>query len=130
MKKIIFSSLIILSLVQTPLALVHAQNSQTNASTCDDSIDNISDVLNLAGCIIKRALIPLLVLLSTVVFIIGVIKYIAGADQEAKRDEGRQFMIYGIVALFVMVSIWGLVGIIQGTFGLGTQVLIPQLQGI
>lgn len=97
---------------------------------CSDNVENISDLLNLAGCIIISALIPLLITLSVIVFIIGVIKYIAGADEAAKREEGQKFMLYGIVALFVMISIWGLVGILQGTFGLGNTVVIPQMQGV
>ncbi len=109
-------------------AIGYAQ--QVNNQACDDNIGNISDVLDLVGCIIKKGLIPLLITLSIIIFIIGVIKYIAKADEATERKQGRMFMIYGIIALFVMVSIWGLVGIIQGTFGLGTNILIPQLQGI
>lgn len=109
-------------------AITYAQ--QTNNPACDDNVSNVSDVLDLLGCIIRKGLIPLLITLSIIIFIVGVIKYIAKADEATEREQGRMFMIYGIVALFVMVSIWGLVGIIQGTFGLGTNILIPQLQGI
>jgi hypothetical protein len=94
---------------------------------CEYEITSIALVFHLFGCILAAAVLPMLVTLSVVVFIIGILKYIAGADEAAKREEGRKFMIYGIVALFVMVSIWGLVGIIKGTFGIGTNVLIPQL---
>lgn len=114
-------------LLLTP-GVIYAQGSTANA--CDDNIENISELLGLFACIIRSALIPLLITLSIVIFIIGIIKYIAKADEEKEREEGRKFMLYGIIALFVMVSIWGLVGIIQGTFGLGTNILIPQLQGL
>ncbi|MEZ4103334.1 MAG: hypothetical protein R3B55_02110 [Candidatus Paceibacterota bacterium] len=79
-------------------------------------------------CILKYSLWPLLISIAVIVFIIGVIKYIAGADEEAKRTEGRNFMIYGLIALFVMISVWGLVGVIQGTFGNKASTFIPQLQ--
>jgi hypothetical protein len=108
-----------------PLSFVHAQQ---QLPACPTSPGNISDVLNLAGCILRNAVLPLLITLSIVVFIVGIVKYIGGADEASKREEGRRFMLYGIIALFVMVSIWGLVGTIQGTFGIGTSVLIPQLQ--
>lgn len=125
MKKTLFI-LVFISFLHPAMAYAQA----AGAPACNDNVENISDVLNLVGCIIKRALIPLLITLSIIIFIIGVIKYIAKADEATEREQGRMFMIYGIVALFVMVSIWGLVGIIQGTFGLGTNILIPQLQGI
>lgn len=107
-----------------------AQGSVTVSGTCDYQIDSLAMVFHLFGCILAAAVLPLLVTLAVVIFIIGVIKYIVKSNEQKDREEGRKFMIYGIVALFVIVSIWGLVGIIQGTFGLGTNVLIPQLQGI
>lgn len=126
MRKFIFTILFITTAVILP-ANAHAQ---ANNQACSDNVENISDLLNLTGCIIRNALIPLLITLSVIVFIIGIIKYIAGADDSTKREEGRKFMLYGIIALFVMISIWGLVGILQGTFGLGNTVVIPQMQGL
>lgn len=46
-------------------------------------------------------------------------------NNEEKRKQGKQYMIWGIIALFVMVSIWGLVAILTNTFGI--KLLIPQL---
>ncbi len=37
---------------------------------------------------------------------------------EEKREEGKQTIMYGIIGIFVMVSIWGLVNILNNTFGL------------
>lgn len=61
-------------------------------------------------------LIPLAITLGVFYFIWGVIQYIGGSSEEAK-SEGRNRMIWGIIGLFVVVSIWGLVGIIGNTFG-------------
>lgn len=132
MKKILFIIMLMWALIPGGVnAQLSTQGGVTSSNDgCSDNIENISDLLNLAGCIIISALIPLLITLSVIVFIIGVIKYIAGADEAAKRQEGQKFMLYGIVALFVMISIWGLVGILQGTFGLGNTVVIPQMQGV
>ena len=38
-------------------------------------------------------------------------------------------MIYGIIALFVMVSVWGLVNVLSGTFGF-TKTEAPTLPGL
>lgn len=127
MKKLIFTIFLVSSMV---LPVVSQAQVAAAPVGCSAPIENISAVLNLFGCIIRSALIPLLITLCVIVFIIGIIKYIAGADEATKREEGRNFMIYGIVALFVVVSVWGLVGIIQGTFGLGNGIYIPQMQGI
>lgn len=37
---------------------------------------------------------------------------------EGGREEGRNTVFYGIIGLFVMVSIWGLVNILDNTFRL------------
>lgn len=62
---------------------------------------------------------PLIVLVSSLAllyFLWGVSKYIIHGGNEEKRAEGYQMMIYGIIALFVMVSVWGLVGVLANTF--------------
>ncbi len=62
---------------------------------------------------------PLLFLVSALAllyFILGVTKYIYHSGDAEKRTEGYQMMIYGIIALFVMVSVWALVGVLSNTF--------------
>ena len=59
-------------------------------------------------------------------FIWGVTKYVINSSDEAKKEKGRQFMLWGLIALTVMFSIWGLVGIFGSTFGV--DVIIPQVQ--
>lgn len=102
-------------------------NQGSSQSACPNEINSIADFFFLAICILRRAVWPLLISIAVIVFIVGVIKYVANGDDESKRTEGRNFMIYGIIGLFVMVSVWGLVGVLQGTFGIGTSTFIPQL---
>jgi hypothetical protein len=37
---------------------------------------------------------------------------------EEKRESGRQTVIYGVIGLFAMISIWGFVNILNTTFRL------------
>lgn len=81
----------------------------------------ITDFKSLIELIITGILDPLLFLimgLSVLYFFWGVSLYVLHAGDESKRTEGRQVMLYGIIALTVMVSIWGLVKILTDTFGL------------
>lgn len=88
---------------------------------------NLGQFLNYITCTISGAVIPLIFTLATLMFIWGVVQFfIIGANEEAKREQGKQFIIWGVIALTVMISIWGLVGIVGGTFGLRTSVL-PQV---
>lgn len=60
--------------------------------------------------------IALLVGLGVVYLLYGIVKTITHADNEQIRSDGRQVMLYGVIALFVIVSMWGLVNLLVGTF--------------
>ena len=63
-------------------------------------------------------LVPIVISLAVIFFLVGLVGYIKGD----KKDEAKDTMIWGIIILFVMVSIWGLVALIQNTFGIrGTE---------
>ena len=72
-------------------------------------------------------LIPVLIAAALVVFFWGLVKYIWGGGKG--HDAGRNTMIAGILSLFIMVSIWGLVNLAQSAFGVngGGSVQIPQV---
>ncbi len=89
-------------------SMVHAQG-----------IGGIFNLLQQANDLINR-LIPFVIALTVLIFLWGVFKFvIAGADGDA-RKEAQGYMIWGVIALFVMVSVWGLVNILIRTFSLDT----------
>ena len=99
----------------------------TNATCTLAGNPKFQDVLCYITGIINNSIIPLIFALATVMFIWGVVQFfILNADEEKKRAQGKQFMIWGIVALAVMLSVWGLVGILGSTFGVNSSVL-PQV---
>jgi len=59
-----------------------------------------------------NAVIPVLVGLALVFFIWGIVVFIANSGNEQEQQVGKQKMIWGIVALFVIVAVWGLVEIL------------------
>ncbi len=62
--------------------------------------------------------IPVIITLALIYFLWGVGRFILSAGDEQKRGEARNIMVWGIIALFVMVSVWGLVNVLVSTFGL------------
>ncbi len=94
---------------------------------CGSKIEKLQDILTLANCYISTGFVPLIFTLALIYFILGVIKYVV-SDSEKDKAKGRQFMIWGIVALFAMVSVWGLVKVIGNTFGITADVkVLPML---
>jgi len=77
---------------------------------------------------ILNVVVPLLIAIAVVIFLWGVVQYITAGGDEEKRKAARNTMIWGIVGLFVMVAVWGLVNILISTFGLTTTV--PAVPGL
>lgn len=77
------------------------------------SAQNIQGVINTVGTIINL-LVVLLIGIAIIVFFIGLIRYIFKAGED--KHKGLVTMLYGIIAIFVMVSIWGLVRLVGNTF--------------
>jgi hypothetical protein len=74
-----------------------------------------------------KLLVPLIIGLAMVLFLFGIVRYITAGQDENRMKEGRNLMIYGIIALFVMVSVWGLVAILTSTI-FGGALNLPQVQ--
>jgi len=106
-------------------------NSTTVASTSSNICSNVSlsqgigNIFNFFSCILTKTIIPLLFTLATAAFIWGIIQYFLNPDNEEKRKAGKSYMLWGLISLFVMIAMWGLVGIIANTFGVPN--LLPQL---
>jgi len=68
--------------------------------------------------IINSVIVPLIFALAFLAFIWGIVQgFILNADNDEKRKEAKKFAIYGIVGFFLMLSVWGLVGMLTNTFG-------------
>lgn len=59
--------------------------------------------------------------IAVLVLAYGIFKFIARAGDENARKEGRSFILWGILGIFVMVSIWGLVNILVNTLSLNNE---------
>ena len=87
---------------------------------------SVADFVKIINCL-ALDVVPVIVLLAFIIFVAGLVGYVGSGDNEEKREQGRSVMIYGLIGFFVMVSIWGILGIVTNSFG--KQVLIPQFKG-
>jgi len=98
------------------------------SATCDLSGNpTFQDLLCYITKIINNSVIPLIFALALVMFVWGVVQFVIKSDEETKKEKGKQFMLWGIIALTVMVSVWGLVEILGATFKVKTD-FIPQVK--
>jgi len=111
MKKFILAALVLLP------ALASAQ------------LNNVSGLLTSFGNLVETAL-PIVVALALLAFFWGLVNLIWGGGE--KVEEGKTYMIWSVVALFVMVSVWGLTQFIGTAFNIssGGTVPVPGVQGL
>lgn len=64
---------------------------------------------------ILNGLVALMILVAILAFFWGLIMYLFKQGED--KSEGLKLMFYGVIAIFVMVSIWGIIRLLQQTFG-------------
>ena len=62
--------------------------------------------------------IPILITIALIYFLWGVAQYVMAQGDEEGQKTARGMMLNGIIALFVIISVWGLVAVLNSTFGI------------
>lgn len=96
------------SLWALPLMALAATPNVTYVSTFITKVKGLLDQM-----------VVFLIALAIVWFIWNVIKFTMSTDEDGKT-KARSQMIWGIIAIAVIVSIWGLVSVLQNIFGVST----------
>ena len=69
--------------------------------------------------VLNTVVAPIIFALAFVVFIWGIVSYFfLHGDNETSRKEGRQFILWGILGMVVLVSVFGFVNIMLSALGL------------
>jgi len=76
--------------------------------------DFITDTIGLS----VQALITVLVSIATLVFIWGVISYIAAGGDETKMKTAKSYIVFSIIGLTLILGIWGIAAFLREGLGL------------
>ena len=89
---------------------------------------NFTTIITMVGNLI-RLLIPIAIAAALLFFIWGLAVFIKNSGDEDGLKEGKQKMLWGVIALFVIISIWGLVALINSSFRLnpGEKAPVPDI---
>lgn len=82
------------------------------------AITDVGGILTFAMSLLNSATV-LIMAAAVVWFLIGVFQFISAKSDAIGKAEARNKIIYGIVGLAVMASVYGLVGILTNTIGQG-----------
>ncbi len=80
---------------------------------------NFTDLMNMIVDLVQ-ATIPVIIMLALAVFFFGLVKLLTAADDASKRKEGNAFIVWGLMSLFVIIGIWGVLTVIHATFFSGS----------
>jgi len=88
---------------------------------------SLGDLLKSISTTLLNPLVTALLTLALLAFFWGMITYIR--SQGTEKKQGKDIMIWGIIGLAVMVSVWGLVNLVIGTFGVNqnSTITIPTI---
>lgn len=118
----------IVGIISIP-TLVFAQDA---AAQINKGFGTFGDIITRFTQTIVRSLATLFATAAMVAFFYGIVKYIWGirdGDSTASTN-GKNFMLWGLIALFVMFSVWGIINYAQGIFGIAGKntIVIPQIE--
>ncbi len=89
------------------------------------AMDNIKDLIADTEEIVA-SLVVVAFAMGLLVFLWGLVKFIyAVGDDPKAKENGRQLMVWGVVALFVMTSVYGLTTFIGAIFGIESGTSAP-----
>lgn len=71
-----------------------------------------------ANEVIFNPIIALLFAVALVVFLWGLVQFLASDMTDDNREKGKQKIIWGVVGLFIMLSVYGIINLILNTFGI------------
>ncbi|MCK5589180.1 MAG: hypothetical protein KAI16_02620 [Candidatus Pacebacteria bacterium] len=65
--------------------------------------------------VILEPIIWLLVAASIIMFFYGFVMYFVNVASTSKKEEGRKHMLFGVIGLFIIFSVWGIINMIIAT---------------
>lgn len=69
--------------------------------------------------LLNTVAVPIIFAFAFAAFVWGVVNYFfLHGGEEAKREEGRKFVLWGLLGMVVLFSVWGFVNIVLSTLGI------------
>lgn len=100
------------------LALVYLLPLSLNAASFNLATSNFKRVVEEVVSVLV-IVAPLLFVLTVLMFFWGLSKFILNSGNEADLTKGKNYMIWGIIGLFVLLSAGAIINLVSGDLGLG-----------
>jgi hypothetical protein len=78
----------------------------------------LNNLVSVIEDVIINPLIGLLFVTALALFFWGVAEFILKSSSDTDRETGKQHMIWGVIGMFIIASVGGIIALIRGTFGI------------
>ena len=78
---------------------------------------NVTTLMQSINKVIINPIIFFLFACAMVYFLYGVAQYFLSPDSEEVRKKSKEHMLWGVIGLFIMVAVFGIMNLILGTVG-------------
>lgn len=92
------------------LVLLYPYVAVAQTSRLEQILENIK--LQILG-----PLVSLMVIVALIVFAWGIIEWIYGADNDEKVIQGKRHIVYGVIGLVIIFSVWAILNTICNFIG-------------
>lgn len=76
---------------------------------------SVKTLMNSVSKVIINPLIVLIFSLAVVYFIYGLVRYLVSPDNEEVRKSSKSNMLWGLVGIFIMISVYAIINMIINT---------------
>ncbi len=80
---------------------------------------DITEIIFRVNQYVLNPLIGLLLAVAFLVFLWGLFKFISGAGDDEARETGKRHIVWGVLGIFIMLSVFGIIRLLLATFGIG-----------
>ena len=88
--------------------------------------ESVDTFINHVNKLIVNPLILLLFALALVYFLWGVFEFLTNQENEQKKTEGKQHMLWGIIGLTIMMGVWTILNLVLNTLNIPSSEINPQ----
>jgi hypothetical protein len=78
---------------------------------------NITTLMASINRVIINPLIVFMFALAIVYFLYGLMQYLLSPDNEEIRKNSKQHMLWGVIGMFIMIAVFGIMNILLTTLG-------------
>lgn len=99
---------------------------QTTPPSAGQPWHSFKDIVDSVGKFFGTTVMPILVIIAILAFLYNLIYFMINLNNEKEREVFKKYSVNALIVLTIMLTVWGVVGILTQTF-FHTNPFIPQL---